>query len=183
MKKIFCTLILGLVIAAGALAQETDAAETSGVSDSGSLRIEASVPLTFIGIGFDVRCAYEFPISESWSWNLGVETNFSAYIMGPNISILGFGSIWWKSVYVSYGLGLGINPGHNSAGFIPLDLRIGWQPGFTRFEKRGLSFKIEAGFYGMWTASSIKISRKEITGDDIKFLAPVGISIGAAYRF
>lgn len=30
MKKIFCTLILGLVIAAGALAQETDSAQSGG---------------------------------------------------------------------------------------------------------------------------------------------------------
>ena len=105
--------------------------------------------------------------------------------MGGNISILGFGSIWWKSIYLTYGLGLGINTEFGSLGFIPLDIRFGWQPNFTSLEKSGLSFKIEAGLFGMWAATGIAvdIDKGSLSANDMGFIAPFGISLGAAYRF
>lgn len=182
MKKIVCALAMTFVLVCGLFAE----GEKKSGFDYHNIKIEAGIPLDILGIGLDLRGSYQFPINESWWWNVGIDTDFQAYILGSNISILGFGSIGWKSIYLTYGLGLGINTSYGGAGFIPLDLRFGWQPRFHNHDS-GLSFKIEGGFFGMWAATKLKIGESKdgykLDADDMGFLAPFGVNLGVAYKF
>lgn len=99
--------------------------------------------------------------------------------MGESFDLLGFASIGWKTIYLSYGLGVGFS--NAQAAFIPVDLRFGWQPGFLKKDS-GLSFKIEAGLFGIAAPESIEFGDSTTYGDT-RFMAAPGIDIGAAYKF
>ena len=178
MKKMLCAVAMCVALVSGAFAQEAEAsASKKGGFDYHNIKIEAAVPLVFPGIGFDVRGSYQFDINENWWWNVGLDCDFIGYITGESFDLLGFGSIGWKTIYLSYGLGVGFCGGN--AGFIPVDLRFGWQPGFLKKDS-GLSFKIEAGLFGVHGATT---GRAGESGTEYGFLAAPGVNIGAAYKF
>ena len=179
MKKLVCALAMCFALISGVFADE---AKKSSGFDYHNIKIEAGVPLFMFGIGFDLRGSYKFPINENWWWNAGVDTSFNAFITGGNISLLGFGSIGWKTIYLSYGLGLGINTKAGEAGFVPLDLRFGWQPGFKNRDS-GFSFKLEAGLFGQYAAGKLEFSNQGSEAKDCKFMACPGVNLGAAYKF
>lgn len=177
MKKMLCAIAMCVALVSGAFAQEAETSSKKGGFDYHNIKIEAAVPLVLLGIGFDVRGSYQFDINENWWWNVGLDTHFSSNIIcGNNISILAFGSIGRKTIYLTYGLGLGINTEYSEVGFVPLDLRFGWQPGFKNKDS-GLSFKLEAGLFGAW-------SWKENTpdGEKLGFETAPGINLGVAYK-
>ncbi len=182
MKKMLCAVAMCVALVSGAFAQETEAsASKKGGFDYHNIKIEAAVPLVFPGIGFDVRGSYQFDINENWWWNAGLDCDFIGYMTSDKaFNLLGFGSIGWKTIYLSYGLGVGFCLG--GAGFIPLDLRFGWQPGFLKKDS-GFSFKIEAGLFGSAHSDSISIGPDNATYDDARFMAAPGVNIGAAYKF
>ena len=181
MKKMLCTIAMCVALVSGAFAQEAEAsASKKSGFDYHNIKIEAAVPLVYLGIGFDVRGSYQFDINENWWWNVGLDCDFMGYITGESFDLLGFGSIGWKTIYLSYGLGVGFCLG--GAGFIPLDLRFGWQPGFLKKDS-GFSFKIEAGLFGSVHSDSISIGSDNATYDDARFIAAPGVNIGAAYKF
>ena len=176
-----CTIAMCVALVSGAFAQEAEAsASKKSGFDYHNIKIEAAVPLVYLGIGFDVRGSYQFDINENWWWNVGLDCDFMGYITGESFDLLGFGSIGWKTIYLSYGLGVGFCLG--GAGFIPLDLRFGWQPGFLKKDS-GFSFKIEAGLFGSVHSDSISIGSDNATYDDARFIAAPGVNIGAAYKF
>lgn len=113
-----------VALVSGAFAQEAEAsASKKGGFDYHNIKIEAAVPLVFLGIGFDVRGSYQFDINENWWWNAGLDCEFMGYFTGESFDLLGFASIGWKTIYLSYGLGVGFS--NAQAAFIPLDLRFG----------------------------------------------------------
>lgn len=181
MKKMLCTIAMCVALVSGAFAQEAEAsASKKGGFDYHNIKIEAAVPLVFLGIGFDVRGSYQFDINENWWWNAGLDCEFMGYFTGEGFDLLGFASIGWKTIYLSYGLGVGFS--NAQAAFIPVDLRLGWQPGFLKKDS-GLSFKIEAGLFGSVHSDSISIGSDNATYDDARFIAAPGVNIGAAYKF
>lgn len=170
-----------VALVSGAFAQEAEAsASKKGGFDYHNIKIEAAVPLVFLGIGFDVRGSYQFDINENWWWNAGLDCEFMGYLTGESFDLLGFASIGWKTIYLSYGLGVGFS--NAQAAFIPVDLRFGWQPGFLKKDS-GFSFKIEAGLFGSVHSDSISIGPDNATYDDARFIAAPGVNIGAAYKF
>lgn len=177
-----CAVAMCVALVSGAFAQEAEAsASKKSGFDYHNIKIEAAVPLVFPGIGFDVRGSYQFDINENWWWNAGLDCDFIGYMTSDKaFNLLGFGSIGWKTIYLSYGLGVGFCLG--GAGFIPLDLRFGWQPGFLKKDS-GFSFKIEAGLFGSVHSDSISIGPDNATYDDARFMAAPGVNIGAAYKF
>lgn len=178
MKKMLCAVAMCVALVSGAFAQEAEAsASKKGGFDYHNIKIEAAVPLVFLGIGFDVRGSYQFDINENWWWNAGLDCDFMGYITGKSIELLGFGSVGWKTIYLSYGLGVGFCGGN--VGFIPLDLRFGWQPGFLKKDS-GLSFKIEVGLFGVHGATSGFAGESDT---EYGFLAAPGVNIGVAYKF
>ena len=181
MKKMLCTIAMCVALVSGAFAQEAEAsASKKGGFDYHNIKIEAAVPLVFLGIGFDVRGSYQFDINENWWWNAGLDCEFMGYLTGESFDLLGFASIGWKTIYLSYGLGVGFS--NAQAAFIPVDLRFGWQPGFLKKDS-GFSFKIEAGLFGSVHSDSISIGPDNATYDDARFIAAPGVNIGAAYKF
>lgn len=182
MKKMLCTIAMCVALVSGAFAQEAEAsASKKGGFDYHNIKIEAAVPLVFLGIGFDVRGSYQFDINENWWWNAGLDCEFMGYFTGESFDLLGFASIGWKTIYLSYGLGVGFS--NAQAAFIPVDLRFGWQPGFLKKDS-GLSFKIEAGLFGIAAPESIGFNGFEsVEYGDTMFMAAPGIDIGAAYKF
>lgn len=183
MKKMLCAIAVCVALVSGAFAQEAEAsASKKGGFDYHNIKIEAAVPLVFLGIGFDVRGSYQFDINENWWWNAGLDCEFMGYLTGNSFDLHGFASIGWKTIYLTYGLGVGFcygDAGFGSAGFIPVDLRFGWQPGFLKKDS-GLSFKIEAGLFGLHEATSGWAGE---SGTEYGFLAAPGVNIGAAYKF
>lgn len=180
MKKMLCAIAVCVALVSGAFAQETEtAASKKGGFDYHNIKIEAAVPLVFLGIGFDVRGSYQFDINGNWWWNAGLDCEFMGYFTGESFDLLGFASIGWKTIYLSYGLGVGFS--NAQAAFIPVDLRFGWQPGFLKKDS-GLSFKIEAGLFGIAAPESIEFGDSTTYGDT-RFMAAPGIDIGAAYKF
>lgn len=91
-----------------------------------------------------------------------------------------FASFWWKALYVRYGLGMGFNLDGGNAAFIPIDLRIGWEPQFWSGKKSGLSFKLEGGIFGM---AQKAIEHDDGTKDGGGFVACFTVNAGVAYRF
>lgn len=180
MKKMLCAVAMCVALVSGAFAQESEAsASKKGGFDYHNIKIEAAVPLVFPGIGFDVRGSYQFDINENWWWNAGLDCEFMRYFTGNSFDLHGFASIGWKTIYLSYGLGVGFS--NAQAAFIPVDLRFGWQPGFLKKDS-GLSFKIEAGLFGIAAPESIEFGDSTTYGDT-RFMAAPGVDIGAAYKF
>lgn len=189
MKKLLCALVMSAALIGVAVSQEAESAEASenavtaektGGFSLHNMRIEAGIPLVLLGIGADFRVAYDGVINDVWSWSAGVETHFCGYITGSNVSVLGYGAIWRKNLYLSYGMGLGLCDG--DAGFIPLDLRLGYQNAFSSKES-GLSSKWEIGLFGIYAPDSASFSDSGTTHDDPAFGAAPGISWGLVYRF
>lgn len=185
MKKMLCTIAMCVALVSGAFAQEAEAsASKKGGFDYHNIKIEAAVPLVFPGIGFDVRGSYQFDINENWWWNAGLDCEFMGYITGKSFDLPGFASIGWKTIYLSYGLGVGFCDAQ--AAFIPVDLRFGWQPGFLKKDS-GLSFKIEAGLFGIAAPESRAFGgtaeENAAATPAPRFMAAPGVNIGAAYKF
>ena len=183
MKKMLCAIAMCAALVSGAFAQEAEAsASKKGGFDYHNIKIEAGVPLVFLGIGFDVRGSYQFDINESWWWNVGLDCDAMYYVTAaPSFNMLGFASVGWKTIYLTYGLGFGFSKAQ--AAFIPVDLRFGWQPGFLKKDS-GLSFKIEAGLFGIAAAVIESIGPETgTTYGDIVFMSPVGVNVGVVYKF
>ena len=186
MKKLIAVIAALTVFAGAAFAQE----EVEQPQENGflsHLRLEAGIPVNLIPLGFGIEtsAAYEFDINDSLMWDAGVGISvdpllgiFATSTIGRSLNVMAFASFWWKALYVRYGLGLGVNFDVAKAGFVPLDLRIGWQPQFWGGSKSGVSFKLEGGIFGM---TGIDMESEE--SDAATFVACFSINAGVSYRF
>ena len=181
MKKLIVLIAALTVFSCAAFAEDDGFAS--------HLRVEAGVPMNLLpfGLGLDVSAAYEFDINDSFMWDAGVDLSLdpligitSSILIGRSLNTNVFASFWWKALYVRYGLGMGFNFDGGNAAFIPIDLRIGWEPQFWSGKKSGLSFKLEGGIFGM---AQKAIEHDDGTKDGGGFVACFTVNAGVAYRF
>ncbi len=190
MKRVIGMLGLCLSLCSTIFAQENKGEKAKKTGVNRPLRVEIGwTPLSSI----DTKAAYMFPINDVLRWDVGIDVNMMEATLadaevaknfleeiqpgtstnaGKSINIIPLGSFWFWDFYTSYGLGVGINT-NGSAAFLPVDFRIGWQPGARK--NRRFAFKLEAGLYG--TTYGEKNSKKTI------FLVSPRITIGLAVRF
>ena len=190
MKRVIGMLGLCLALCSTIFAQENKGEKAKKTGVNRPLRVEIGwTPLSSI----DTKAAYMFPINDVLRWDVGIDVNMMEAALadaevaknfleeiqpgtstnaGKSINIIPLGSFWFWDFYTSYGLGVGINT-NGSAAFLPVDFRIGWQPGARK--NRRFTFKLEAGLYG--TIYGEKNSKKTI------FLVSPRTTIGLAVRF
>ena len=188
MKKLLAVIMALGIFSCAAFAQE---------KWSDNVRVEADLSIGIFTNAFELKGAYMFPISKNFSWDAGLEVDFVSNSLlsgGVNVvyesqvgykksfegtSINPFASIWFKELYLKYGLGLGITEG--GVAFNPYDIRIGWQPNFTKDSKRWI-FKLEIGLrsvaqYSEWTNDEGERVKNISTSPD--FI----LALGATYKF
>ncbi|MGP1564811.1 MAG: hypothetical protein ACTTHU_05210 [Treponema sp.] len=199
MKRIIGMLAFCLVLCSTIFAQESKDGKAKKTGVDRPMRVEIGwTPL----VGIDTKAAYMFPINDVLRWDVGMDVNMMTAssidivegqrilnellgknaTVGQSINIIPFGSFWFWDFYTSYGLGVGINT-IGSAAFLPVDFRIGWQPGARK--NRRFTFKLEAGLYGM--AYSEKITdyydTSKVLSKKTIFLVSPRTTIGLAVRF
>ena len=158
MKKIVCVLSACFLLCAGIFAEGESYFETAKVDRP--IRLEAAVGLTYGGVSVEARGAYMFKINDTLRWDAGLAYHYatdSALEWKANTAdnrvlnafdsndILAFASFWFGDWYATYGFGFGINT-VGGASVIPVDLRIGWQPGARNNQR--VSFKGEFALMG-----------------------------------
>ncbi|MCR4822691.1 MAG: hypothetical protein K5873_07455 [Treponema sp.] len=187
MKKIIAVFLALSLFTSAFAAEVEEKSETTSESSSSSskgfdyhnLGFDLSVPIYFLGIGIETGASYDFKINENWHWDLGMQMSIRNFLaMGSSFNMIPYGSIWWKGLYLRYGLGLGIHMETGKAAFLPIDLKLGWQPAFMKKDS-GLSFKMETGLFALTMASE----RHNDEYYDIRFAACFGVSLGIAYKF
>lgn len=151
MKKIVCVLIALVGLSAMVFAQDGG---NSWYKDH--LRIEADLGFGIVTTSFEVRSAYRAPITENLRWDAGIHLSYemptllAAIAGGGNVSstnIKAFGSFWFWSFYVQYGLGVGFSD--SGVCFNPYDIRLGFQPGINNNNGGHWNFKMELGLTGI----------------------------------
>ena len=170
MKKLISVFALCALFCCGLFAQEDSKSSNYGLERP--LRFEVGyAPL----LGVDFRGAYMFPINDVLRWDVGLEVNsIDLVLSGRSQNVLAVGSFCFWDFYTSYGLGIGFNDAGGAA-FIPLDLRIGWEPGFRKDKKWG--FKLETGLFG--NTYKARISNNEFK---TKYTPEPKIGVGAVFR-
>lgn len=166
MKKIVCVLSACFLLCAGIFAEGESYFETAKVERP--IRLEAAVGLTYGGVSVEARGAYMFKINDTLRWDAGLAYHYASdsalewkantadnrvYNSGDykrldnfnSNDILAFASFWFGDWYTTYGFGFGINT-VGGASVIPVDLRIGWQPGARNNQR--VSFKGEFSLMG-----------------------------------
>ena len=189
--------LLGIVLA---LAMFTGAAFAQNENWKDNVRAELDIALGFMTTDYEVRGAYTFPISENLRWDAGVGFRIdtpsllsAAVVVGNSMgggstspipsgfNITPFASIWYKCIYLQYGLGLDFVK-DAGVGFNPYDIRFGWQPGINKKDK-GWCFKMEAGIISFYE----KFLEKENENDEGTFNKFRGtdfiVTLGASYQF
>ena len=176
MKKLISVFALCALFCTGIFALE---------SPNRPIRIEFEY-VTYLGL--DVKGVYTFRINDVLRWDVGLEVNaIDQALFGRSQNVLAVGSFCFWDFYASYGLGIGFNDAGGAA-FIPLDLRIGWQPGARKNNR--FAFKLETVLFG----NTYGDNRYEyINGtrgkkrDDIRvkthFVSSPRLNIGLAVRF
>lgn len=158
MKKILCALAVSFAIFSGLFAEGGLGGFIENHKCERPVRLEADVGLTIGGTAAEVRGAYMFRFNDTFRWDVGAGLSYVGGVAEPgfypepnqtfgggSINIITFGSLWAWDLYASWGLGLGYNV-LGGFGFIPADVRLGWQPG-SRKNKR-CSFKMELASMG-----------------------------------
>lgn len=202
MKRIIGMLAFCLALCSTVFAQESKDGKAKKTGVDRPMRVEIGwTPL----LGIDTKAAYMFPINDVLRWDVGIDVNAmtaslidtilaksflkedliqagTSTTVGKSTNIISFGSFWFWDFYTSYGLGVGINT-NGSAAFLPVDFRIGWQPGARK--NRRFAFKLETGLYG--TTYSEKITdyydTSKVLSKKTIFLVSPRTTIGLAVRF
>lgn len=171
MKKIACVLLILVGLSAAVFAQDGN----SWYKDH--LRIEADGGFGLITTSFEVRSAYRAPINDNLRWDAGVDVSFKmpslvAAIGGAGdvktTNIEAFGSFWFYAFYIQYGFGIGISDA--GVGFMPYDIRLGFQPGINNNNGGHWNFKMELGL------AAIPVRGYENNADFF-------LTLGTTYRF
>lgn len=163
MKKLISVFALCALFCSGIFALE---------SPNRPIRIEFEY-VTYLGL--DVKGVYTFRINDILRWDVGLEVNsIDLVLSGRSQNVLAVGSFCFWDFYASYGLGIGFNDAGGAA-FIPLDLRIGWEPGFRKDKMWG--FKLETGLFG--NTCKARISNNEFKTE---YTPEPKIGVGAVFR-
>ena len=196
MKKILCALAVSISIFSGLFAEGGLGGFIENHKCERPIRIEADIGLIPGGTAAEVRCAYMFRLNDIFRWDVGAGLDYVGGVAEPgffpesnqtfgggSINIITFGSLWAWDLYGSWGIGLGFNT-LGGVGFIPADVRLGWQPG-SRKNKRW-QLKLELASMGSTKAlvtfrGAYNNSEYDVT-KIVNAAAPRFI-IGAAVRF
>ncbi len=153
-----------------------------------SIRLETDITLGIFSTGYEIRGAYLFPITDNLSWDTGLNVRLNTPSLGlggllqaaavggyaSGINAASFWSIWFKNVYLQYGIGIDIVP-KCGIGFSPFDIRFGWQKKFNNKEK-GWCFKLETGLFSFHTKFDSETMEETLYADFY-------LSLGASYKF
>ena len=183
MKKMVCVLMALVGLSAMVFAQDGG---NSWYKDH--LRIEADVSVGILSNGIELRSAYRDNITENLRWDAGIDIGFtrpsllgaiagamSGAGMSGSTNINVFGSFWFYTFYVQYGLGVGFTDA--GVGFNPYDVRIGFQPGINE-ENRHWNFKMELGVFS-WLYTTQNSSGEKVKCTNVDAI----LTLGCTYKF